>query len=45
VYFAADAFMRLWHTMRPLHTYGLIAAGLAVATGVTYLLWRTLRRR
>ena len=45
VYFAADAFMHLWHRMRPVHTFGMVIGGLAVAAGVVYLLWRAWRRR
>lgn len=44
LYFAADAFMHLWHTMRPVHTYGWLVAGTAVAAGIVYLLRRWLRR-
>jgi membrane protein DedA with SNARE-associated domain len=45
VYFAADAVMRLWAWTKPLHTYGMIAAGTAVTMTVVYLLWRTRIRR
>lgn len=47
LYFAADAFMRLWDTMRPLHTWGwMISIAAVVLTGLYLLrwIWRSRRR-